>query len=651
LPKEGVDLPFKSITAGANITLTASAEELEIASTGGGGTGKFDIFPNKPANEPVLHIGFGDSNATGYVVLAGDNPEGNPNVLDLVNPAEPSSSVVPDDWYPTIDTSLYNFAAYDPTLAALPAAPGLNQVGYQRGNRGQIHYTTANLVQKHSERTIYTISVTRSGGISEFFKPGESLNTLIADLVARAKVLVPELATVDTADIITCSLGANDANWLGIGYTPQQYVDTMKDIIDNSSFTSRDTRVLIIEGPWKWNWENPDPDVSKWSGWDVLNAQTNEKTKIISSYGIPDNSANSPGDLVHYSGEGRVLIGDVMYDALINEAPYNGNSLPRYGNDLNLYNRYNIFGAQSLYVSPLDIELTDVNTSPGSIQATGVYSHNDDLFPRRLGVDPTVTLKATPNLFGMGEFFGIRPTIKMDPSVVNPAWKTIASIQTLPLFDSGMVAMGNGMCDDISSNIGFRTDVGASLSNISFTHYKAFGNIENSVNVVNRVGFMVENPTIAGTGGSISRTTGFATSNFSTAGEYTHILTGNAPAAAGFFTIPGVAGTWNMHQLGTENNRWNGGHQQALRVLNSESVTLDGSMRYIKGQSGACSVDLPLIADYPNQVYTIVNYTGQDMTVTPTAPDVAQGWTTTQATGVFNTIMADAATNQWVRVG
>jgi len=36
LPKVGVDMPFKSLTAGTNITLTASATEIEINSTGGG---------------------------------------------------------------------------------------------------------------------------------------------------------------------------------------------------------------------------------------------------------------------------------------------------------------------------------------------------------------------------------------------------------------------------------------------------------------------------------------------------------------------------------------------------------------------------------------------------------------------------------------
>jgi hypothetical protein len=36
LPKVGVDLPFKSITAGANITLTPSATEIEIAATDSG---------------------------------------------------------------------------------------------------------------------------------------------------------------------------------------------------------------------------------------------------------------------------------------------------------------------------------------------------------------------------------------------------------------------------------------------------------------------------------------------------------------------------------------------------------------------------------------------------------------------------------------
>lgn len=39
LAKSGVDLPFKTLTAGANITLTPSADELQIAAVGGGGSG------------------------------------------------------------------------------------------------------------------------------------------------------------------------------------------------------------------------------------------------------------------------------------------------------------------------------------------------------------------------------------------------------------------------------------------------------------------------------------------------------------------------------------------------------------------------------------------------------------------------------------
>jgi len=42
LPKVGVDLPFKSLTAGANITLTATATEIEVAAAGGSGLTSID---------------------------------------------------------------------------------------------------------------------------------------------------------------------------------------------------------------------------------------------------------------------------------------------------------------------------------------------------------------------------------------------------------------------------------------------------------------------------------------------------------------------------------------------------------------------------------------------------------------------------------
>ena len=63
LPKAGVDLPFKSITAGANITLTPSATELQITATGGGSSvfevvgppaAGGDTAPNAEANRLAI---------------------------------------------------------------------------------------------------------------------------------------------------------------------------------------------------------------------------------------------------------------------------------------------------------------------------------------------------------------------------------------------------------------------------------------------------------------------------------------------------------------------------------------------------------------------------------------------------------------------
>lgn len=62
LPKSGVNLPFKSFTAGSNITLTPSANEIEISASGGAsgeantassvGTGKSLVLPKSGVNIP-----------------------------------------------------------------------------------------------------------------------------------------------------------------------------------------------------------------------------------------------------------------------------------------------------------------------------------------------------------------------------------------------------------------------------------------------------------------------------------------------------------------------------------------------------------------------------------------------------------------------
>jgi hypothetical protein len=131
--KSGVDLPFKGLTAGDNITLTPSGTDITIAATGGGGGFYGVVFRESESGGAVYQtdaITF-DSDFF-YLTTGGD---GKPILSEIHDSALPG--LIPDVSVRSFSVDPYAFFRYDVDSVFLKTASGTASVGFYIREQGE----------------------------------------------------------------------------------------------------------------------------------------------------------------------------------------------------------------------------------------------------------------------------------------------------------------------------------------------------------------------------------------------------------------------------------------------------------------------------------------------------------------------------------
>ena len=362
LPKVGFDLPFKSILAGSNITVTPQANTITISASGGAVGGQVDsvvggtdisVDSSDPVN-PIVNFtgvipppgGQVDSVVGGtdisvdntdpanpIVSYTGassgqenppfpDKPAGEPVVLVLTGQSNAvgatTSPVVPFqvntrvfDWTTGGSGSVYSWQV--PNLNASTRADfnsNFAYVGMPLGNRGNIGWSAADRIQRETGRDVYVICVAWNNQPIQQWYPGAEMNNLLDTQVPAALAAVPGSPTVIDG-FIWMQGEANLQIVSPVNYLSQyDYADAFLNIVYADAITEgwledRYTQVAICELSPKWGVYG---QTMLWQ----IQYEASEYFRVASSYNLP-----VAGDDIHFLPYSLGQLGEIAANGMM----------------------------------------------------------------------------------------------------------------------------------------------------------------------------------------------------------------------------------------------------------------------------------------------------------------------------------------------
>lgn len=339
----------KMTFVGAGVTASEPGADGEIVVTIAGGAGvdwsatgseqihvdrldasSSDLFRDKPAGEPIFILSTGQSNPQGYEVA--DTPFAKPtNVWDFgtADGATGAQSTDPLD---------FDWRNPDPALDEVtdPVGHGvIGYIGYMRGNTGHQAISCAIELQEATGRDVYVLSICQGGADLNLWKTGERgyIKDLLEEFVPWVLANTPALADLDAPDILLWgqSEASGDPAWnSGIYYLePLEYVDEWQAVQESgyiedfptTGWRRKDTPTFLTEPTQKVNWGPRDGGHAgteyRWEGLNAVNRYTDDRTKLVSSVGLPLLDGGTSPDDVHYSGDGNNEYGRRIADAIL----------------------------------------------------------------------------------------------------------------------------------------------------------------------------------------------------------------------------------------------------------------------------------------------------------------------------------------------
>jgi hypothetical protein len=706
LPKEGVDLPFKSITAGANITLTASAEELEISSSGGGGA---EYFPLKANNGIIFLFVTGQSNPQGLEPnLGGSTVPGwvpNPNVwawstsgLNTTTDGQVFLQTA-NDWQWRNNIDLNSTSGRDATPSAGYANMPRDWYGFEPyvgpilGGRGDQAIVAADRLQKITGDDVYVVSITQGGAGIEWWDPAfnntigqRSVIEWITNVFGHILSTGPLFdAGITAPDIISWGQSEGNAGASTEGYlTPDECWTEWKKVYDAADGVWSDnsyTQWLLTEPTQFVNWDGTGVDGGdaypwRWEGLNKIVRETNERVRLVSSNGIEygDGGVTQP---IHYTSAGNVQYGEMIGRVAVGATPAQAQTSTNLENELSptLSNAARATGL-------------DANNKPifGASDYVGPVSNIDLMNTERLAVSPpadfVVDTDAMILLSGTHTYTPVTGFLRgymdlteyaqdgpvsssnisaqyVSPTVTNAGGVDTTSLSAVQGTSAFPKWKPMGFSLSVGGSVGLTTTPitdGASTGTIVMSSWQGVlcnHDLNAGDTLTLQTGVSVYEGIVGNEATTITNNIGYYVGS-KTAGVNANfdILIGAGGLQGSLFgpRLPaGVTGNWGLYQSDTHNNHWGGGEQKPyVEVPDSAQVALDGTHRYVNGapNAGSHSILLPLAADYPNQVYNLRNSGSGGMNINTTGGNALVGIAGVLSAGSTGEIISDGV-NTW----